>query len=61
MGEQFAVLMFFAEGKRRYLRRFASAQEACRVFSLHCERVHRSRIGIRHFVMAITSSGRAPI
>ena len=30
MGEQFAVLMFFEDGKRRYVRRFVSAQEAWR-------------------------------
>jgi hypothetical protein len=46
VGEQFAVLMFFAEGKRRYLRRFASAQEACRAFE-HCiHSVEAVRFGI---------------
>jgi len=47
-GEQFAVVMFFAKGERRYVRRFASAQEACRTFE-HC--IHsvaaRFRIPIR--------------
>jgi hypothetical protein len=37
-GEQFAVLMFLAEGERRYVRRFVSAQEAVRAFE-HC--MHR--------------------
>ena len=27
MGEQFAVLLFFDDGKRRYARRFVSAQK----------------------------------
>jgi hypothetical protein len=35
MGEQLAVVMFFADGKRRYLCRFVSAQEASRAFA-HC-------------------------
>jgi hypothetical protein len=29
------VVMFFTDGKRRYVRRFASAQEACRAFEHH--------------------------
>ena len=44
-GEQFAVLMFLAEGERRYVRRFASAQEACRAFE-HCIRSVEARFGI---------------
>ena len=32
MGEQFAVLLFFDNGKHRYACRFVSAQEACKVF-----------------------------
>ena len=32
MGEHFAVVVFFADGKRRYVHRFASAKEACRAF-----------------------------
>ena len=35
MGEQFAVLLFFDDGKRKYARRFVSAGEACGVFE-HC-------------------------
>ena len=45
MGEQFAVVMFFADGKRRYVRRFASAQEACRAFE-HCIHSVEARFGI---------------
>jgi hypothetical protein len=38
VGEQFAVLMFFDNGKRRYVSRFVSAQEANRTFEsyTHC-------------------------
>ena len=32
MGEQFAVLLFFDDGKHRYASRFVSAQVACGVF-----------------------------
>ena len=32
MGEQFAVSLFSKDGKRRYARRFVSAQEASRAF-----------------------------
>jgi hypothetical protein len=45
LGEQFAVLMFFADGKRRYVRRFASAREACRAFE-HCIHSVEARFGI---------------
>ena len=45
VGEQFAVLMFFAEGKRRYVRRFVSAQEACHAFE-HCIHSVEARFGI---------------
>jgi hypothetical protein len=45
MGEQFAVLIFFADGKRRYVCRFVSAQEACRVFE-HCIHSVEARFGI---------------
>ena len=45
MGEQFAVLMFFEDGKRRYVRRFVSAQEASRAFA-HCIRSVEARFGI---------------
>ena len=44
MGEQFAVLLFFDDGKRRYARRFVSAQEACRVFE-HCIHSAGARLG----------------
>jgi hypothetical protein len=39
MGEQFAVLMFFENGKRSYVRPFVSAQEAYRAFE---EPINRS-------------------
>ena len=45
MGEQFAVLMFFEDGKRRYVRRFVSAQGASRAFA-HCIRSVEARFGI---------------
>jgi hypothetical protein len=45
MGEHFSVLMFFAEGKRRYARRFVSAQEACRAFD-HCTHSVAARFGV---------------
>ena len=35
MGEQFAVLLFFDDGKRTYVRRFVSAWEAIRVFEFY--------------------------
>jgi hypothetical protein len=35
VGEQFAVLLFFYDGKRRYARRFVSAQEAIRAFEFY--------------------------
>jgi len=44
MGEQFAVLIFFADGKRRYVCRFVSAQEACRAFA-HCIHIVEARFG----------------
>ena len=46
MGEQFAVLMFFEDGKRRYVRRFVSAQEASRAFE-HCIHNVEARFGIQ--------------
>jgi hypothetical protein len=45
MGEQFAVVMFFEDGKRRYVRRFVSAQEASRAFE-HCIHSVEARFGI---------------
>jgi hypothetical protein len=45
MGEQFAVLMFFEDGNRRYVRRFISAQDASRTFE-HCIHSVESRSGI---------------
>jgi hypothetical protein len=45
MGEQFAVLMFFEDGKGRYVRRFVSAQEASRAFE-HCIHSVGARFGI---------------
>jgi hypothetical protein len=45
MGEQFAVLMFFEDGNRRYVRRFISAQEASRTFE-HCIHSVEARSGI---------------
>jgi hypothetical protein len=45
MGEQFAVLMFFEDGNRRYVRRFISAQEASRTFE-HCIHSVEARFGI---------------
>ena len=49
MSEQFAVLssfvMFFADGKHRYVRRLASAQEAGRTFE-HCIHSVEARFGI---------------
>jgi hypothetical protein len=44
MGEQFAVLIFFADGKRRYVCRFVSAQEACSAFE-HCIHSVEARFG----------------
>ena len=35
MGEQFAVSLFSEDGKRRYARRFVSAQEAIRAFEFY--------------------------
>jgi hypothetical protein len=45
MSEQFAVLMFFDDGKRRFVRRFVSAQEASRAFG-HCIHSVEARFGI---------------
>ena len=45
MGEQFAVVTFFEDGKRRYVRRFVSAQEASRAFA-HCIRSVEARFAI---------------
>jgi hypothetical protein len=45
VGEQFAVLMFFEDGNRRYVCRFISAQEARRAFE-HCIRSVEARFGI---------------
>jgi hypothetical protein len=45
MGEQFAVVIFFEDGKRRYVRRFVSAQEASRAFELSIHSVE-ARFGI---------------
>ena len=42
MGEQFTVLMFFADGNRRYVSRFVSAQQACSAFE-HCIRSVEAR------------------
>ena len=58
MGEQFAVVMFFADGKRRYVRRFASAQEACRAFE-HCIHSVEARFGIPIRVV-ITDAPQVP-
>jgi hypothetical protein len=44
-GEQFTVLMFFADGRPRYVCRFVSAQEACRAFE-HCIHNVEARFGI---------------
>ena len=46
MSEQFAVLLFFEDGKRRYVRRFVSAQEASRAFK-HCIHNVEARFGIQ--------------
>jgi hypothetical protein len=46
VGEQFAVLLFFDNGKHKYARRFVSAQEACRVFE-KCIHSVDARLGIR--------------
>ena len=46
MGEQFAVVTFFEDGKRRYVRRFVSAQEASRAFK-HCIHNVEARFGIQ--------------
>jgi hypothetical protein len=35
VGEQFAVSLFSKDGKRRYARRFVSAQEATRAFEFY--------------------------
>ena len=32
VGEQFSVVLFFDDGQHKYVRRFVSAQEACRAF-----------------------------
>lgn len=45
MGEQFAVLMFFEDGRCRYVPRFVSAQEASRAF-VHCIHSVEARFGI---------------
>jgi hypothetical protein len=45
VGEQFAVLLFFDDGKHRYACRFVSAQEACRVFG-HCIHSMGARLGM---------------
>jgi hypothetical protein len=45
MGEQFAVLIFFADGRPHYVCRFVSAQEACRAFE-HCIHNVETRFGI---------------
>jgi hypothetical protein len=45
MGEQFAVLMFFEDGERRYVRRFVSTQEASRAFA-HCIHSVEAQFGI---------------
>jgi hypothetical protein len=39
VGEQFAVLLFFHDGKRRYARRFVSAQDATRVFEFYIHHI----------------------
>lgn len=44
MGEQFAVLLFIDDGKRRYVGRFISAQEAIRVFEF-CTHSIDARVG----------------
>ena len=45
MGEQFAVQMFFADGTRRYVCRFVSAQEASRAFE-RCIHSVEARFGV---------------
>ena len=54
MGEQFAVLIFFADGKRRYVRRFVSAQQACRAFE-QCIHGVEARFG---FLMRVVITDR---
>jgi hypothetical protein len=46
MGEQFAVMNFFADGRPHYVCRFVSAQEACRAFE-HCLHSAEARFGIQ--------------
>jgi hypothetical protein len=46
VSEQFAVLLFFEDGKRPYVRRFVSAQEASRAFK-HCIHNVEARFGIQ--------------
>ena len=40
MGEQFAVLLFLHDGKRRYGRRFVSAQAATRAFEFYVRNIN---------------------
>ena len=44
MGEQFAVLLFLNDGRRRYMGRFISAQEASRTFEF-CTHSIDARVG----------------
>jgi hypothetical protein len=55
VGEQFAVLLFFHNGKHKYARRFVSAQEACRVFEKSIHSVD-ARLGITDRVVITDSN-----
>jgi len=55
VGEQFAVLLFFDNGKHKYARRFVSAKEACRVFE-QCINSVDARIGITDRVVIADSN-----
>jgi hypothetical protein len=39
MGQQFAVSLFSKDGKRRFARRFVSAQEAIRAFEFYIHNI----------------------
>jgi hypothetical protein len=43
VSEQFSVVLFFDDGQHKYVRRFVSAQEACRAFQ-HYSRGARAQL-----------------
>jgi hypothetical protein len=55
VSEQFSVVLFFDDGQHKYVRRFVSAQEACRAFQ-HYSRGARAQLELTKRVIVTDSS-----